>query len=191
MVDAGPNICRTGGDVDDGGDCAWSYPTSINADDDSYSSVSLANGDTSHLLIAYNFGFAIPSKAIIANLAFTYQHHTNGITFSENVIKIRDSAGALAGNNKASGNWGTSVADTTRSGNATYWGVTLTPTLINSTNFGLAIKLSYSGSHKTAGVDYVSCTAAYTLPFSVGLIGKGLCGASPLISQTLTGRMVS
>lgn len=167
MATAGPNICGTGFNYDDGGDVQWWDATNIQADDASYAvtSVMPANG-YSQILRAKNFGFTIPAGSVITNVSFTYQRKATAPVMENNVAML-----------DASGSPGTNIADTvttisasdeniTKSGDGSYWGISLTSALVNDVDFGFQIKVK---SNDTLGayyvlVYYVSCTVTYTLP---------------------------
>ena len=169
MATAGPNICGTGFNYDDGGEASWWNATNIQADDTSYAVTdSMLANKYSQILRAKNFGFTIPAGSVITNVSFTYKRKSSG-------------SGRILENNvamlNASGSPGTNIADTvttisasdeniTKSGDGSYWGISLTSALVNDVDFGFQIKVK---RNDTAGaynaqVDYVSCTVTYTLP---------------------------
>ncbi len=168
MTDVGPNACGTGSNVDDGGTRTWSNPTYIQVDDTNYASTSeLGLNQTSQALYAQNFGFAIDAGVTISNVSFSYKRKAaSASNFLESSIKILNAAGSPAGSEKADAvtYWANSDETITKSGDATYWGLTLTPALVNDADFGLKIKASRpSGAGNLACyVQYVSCTVTYT-----------------------------
>ena len=169
MATAGPNICGTGFNYDDGGDASWGNATNIQADDTSYAFTGgmLANG-YSQILRAKNFGFTIPAGSVITNVSFTYKRKASGATrVMEHNVAMLD----------ASGSPGTNIADTvttistsdeniTKSGDSAYWGISLTQSLVNDVDFGFQIKVkrNAAGAYYNAQVYYVSCTVTYTPP---------------------------
>jgi hypothetical protein len=189
MVTAGPNICGTGFNYDDGGDVAWGLPGNIQADDTNYAITgAMAANEYSQILRAKNFGFAVPSGSVITNVSFTYQRKASiASRIMENNVAMLD----------ASGSPGTNVADTvttiadsdeniTKSGDGAYWGISLSSSLVNDADFGFQIKVKRNGTFDTvnARVQYVSCTVTYIVG-GVGLIGPGLCE-----SKTLSGKVL-
>ena len=169
MATAGPNICGTGFNYNDGGDASWGDATNIQADDASYAitGAMIANR-YSQILRAKNFGFTIPAGSVITNVSFTYKRKSSSSgRILENNVAMLD----------ASGSPGTNIADTvttistsgeniTKSGDSAYWGISLTQSLVNDVDFGFQIKVKRNGigPDENAQVYYVSCTVTYTLP---------------------------
>jgi hypothetical protein len=189
MATAGPNMCGTGSNYNDGGDAPWGNPHNIEADDTNYAITgAMTAGKYSQILRAKNFGFAVPSGSVITNVSFTYQRKaTTASRIMENNVAMLD----------ASGSPGTNVADTvttiadsdeniTKSGDGAYWGISLSSSLVNDADFGFQIKVKRNavGTTENARVDYVSCTVTYVMG-GTGLIGPGLCA-----SQTLGGKVL-
>lgn len=166
MSTAGPNMCGTGSDYNDGSGTAWSNPAYIQADDGNYATCAIIKQNFSHMLKAQNFGFSIPLDATVINVSFSYQRKAYAANnIKEKTVTMLD----------ASGSAGTDVADTsttwtlsdviiTKSGDGSYWGITLSSSLVNDADFGLQIKLQNVGTaDTTALIDYVSCTVTYSL----------------------------
>ena len=169
MATAGPNICGTGFNYDDGWGALWGTATNIQADDTSYAVTGvMTTNECSQILRAKNFGFTIPAGSVITNVSFTYRRKaSNTERVMENNVAMLD----------ASGSPGTNIADTvttistsgeniTKSGDGSYWGISLTSALVNDVDFGFQIKVKCNdpdGAYSVL-VYYVSCTVTYTLP---------------------------
>lgn len=69
MPTQGPNIAGTGAtdNARSAGAVAWTNPSNITADDGTYATVSL-DTQTSHDLIASNFGFTLPAGAVVQGI---------------------------------------------------------------------------------------------------------------------------
>lgn len=162
MSTAGPYKCRKGSEYDDGSTASWSNPGNITSDDESYAACKLQlTKTTSRILKAQDFGFSLPSAAVVTNVSFSYQRKASSKNYiREKNISMLDANGA-AGTNKADTStlWGTSDETITKSGDGSYWGIALSPALVNDIDFGLQIKVS--GENSGAYVDYVSCTVTY------------------------------
>lgn len=159
MATAGPNICGTGFNYDDGGDVSWGSEAITGG---------MKANEYSQILRTKNFGFTIPAGSVITNVSFTYRRKAgNTARVMENNVAMLD----------ASGSPGTNIADTvttisasdeniTKSGDGSYWGISLTSALVNDVDFGFQIKVKRNagGTAEDARVYYVSCTVTYTLP---------------------------
>lgn len=169
MATAGPNICGTGFNYNDGGDASWGNATNIQADDTSYAVTGgMRANEYSQILRAKNFGFTIPAGSVITNVSFTYKRKASS------TARVMENNVAML---NASGSPGTNIADTvttistsneniTKSGDGSYWGISLTSALVNDVDFGFQIKVKRNagGATENAQVYYVSCTVTYTLP---------------------------
>lgn len=154
MASAGP-FFGTGSNLDRGGS-EWEYPTSINAIDDDEASTNVDY--YSDYLVCKNLGFAIPSSAIITDVSFTYRRWAwlKGIIQDDSIVLCD------GGNNVANTSYWDNETITKHGGNA-YWGVTLTPTMVNSANFGLKISAKSNAGYNIGTIDYVTCTITYTI----------------------------
>ena len=175
MSTAGPNSCGTGSNYNDGGDNAWSSPTNIQSDDSSYASVALGGAAYSQALYAKNFGFSIPTGATITSIKFTVKRKASmRYCITEYHIIMCDASGSPSGSDKADTSTKWSDANETiekpsgaTPGDSTYWGLTLTPELVNDADFGLKISARNTNMYmyqQTAYIQYVSCTVTYTVP---------------------------
>lgn len=101
-------------------------------------------------------------------MSFTYERKAG------NTARVMENNVAML---NASGSPGTNIADTvttisasdeniTKSGDGSYWGISLTSALVNDVDFGFQIKVKRNavGTIENALVYYVSCTVTYTLP---------------------------
>lgn len=176
MSTAGPNSCGTGSNYNDGGDVAWSSPTNIQSDDSSYASVALSGSGSSQAhsqaLYAKNFGFSIPADATITSIKFTVKRKGVILSISEYHFIMCNASGSPSGSDKADTSTRWSGSDETiekpsgaTTGDSTYWGLTLTPALVNDADFGVMISVyNVSVNPRTAQIQYVSCTVTYTVP---------------------------
>ncbi len=131
---------------------------------------------TTQYLKATGFGFNIPANSGICGLVIEIERSDGG--FLSLGTGLRDHAvrlvvaNAVTGNNLAApGNWGTGDAYISY-GNSTdelVWGETLTPAIVNSSNFGIAIAAKFNGIAAlipSADIDHIRMTLYYnpTLP---------------------------
>ncbi len=158
MSTQGPNAAGTGSGYTNSGN--------ITADDSSYATALVTLASPS-VLSATNFGFSIPSGATINGVTATVKRKVNSTTgtpHSQIVQLIK--GGTAQGNNNAD----TGVTLPTTEGTVTYgsgsdmWGLTLTDTDVNASNFGLkytAIRASGKVA-PTLSINYITITIDYT-----------------------------
>jgi len=120
----------------------------------------------SELATITNFGFAIPSNAVIDGIAVEVSKKV-----SQPVSDIRDSvvqlvrAGTPAGSNYASAlQWPMAFTYSSYGGAADLWNTTWTPADINAPSFGIQLQLTNGAFDQTAQVDHVRITVYYTTP---------------------------
>jgi hypothetical protein len=145
----------------------------------------------SKVLGATGFGFAIPSNATITGVlvAFSVKCTTagavsdggNGMGIGGAVFLTKDGGVTSAGVNHANGNtWTTAFANQNYGSGGDLWGTTLSPTDVNSANFGVTYFAAESIAGQTATIQSIGMTIAYTLP-GAGTVPLGwTAGASVL-----------
>lgn len=104
-------------------------------------------------LYSRGYGFSIPGNAIILNLELKMSRRVIVAGKAKDFqINLLDDTGYIVGNNNSKPElWGDTNAIITYGGSSDYWGVSLTPSLINSPEFGTAIQATYvdaSGAHQ-------------------------------------------
>lgn len=78
----GPNSPTGGADDSSVGTITWSNPTRIVSSNDSYATAGLDDNQISHYLKATNFGFSIPSGAVINGItAEIEKNHLTRLAF--------------------------------------------------------------------------------------------------------------
>jgi len=177
----GPNSAGTGTNVNVTG-IAWSNPGNITASDNNRASVSLNNGEISDALVATNFGFTIPATATIDGVTVSIEKSGTRTTFfgfpiryiNDNSIQLTIDGTTPIGDNKASATaWPSSDTPTQYGGATDAWNASLTPTDVNSSNFGVYIQAScifWPGGPETGYIDHVTVTIDYSIPTPVELI---------------------
>ncbi|WP_284651709.1 PKD-like domain-containing protein [Flavobacterium terrisoli] len=182
---AGPNNPTTGNFIA-GANLDWTNPGNItNTADANYATAVFGAAGNTDNLQGTNYGFAIPSGAIINGIVVTINRRTSAVNAGritrDNLVSLVK-GGTVTGNNKA-----TATAYTTTFATATYgsstdtWGTTWTPTDINATNFGAVLSVNANNS-LTATVDYIRITVHYT---TLGFSPSSACigsGASIVIT---------
>lgn len=148
------------------GTYAWTTPGNITADDASYADTvdpGPGSGD-SNWLVGSNFGFAIPSTATITGIVVTIEKYaaTNGALDSQ--VKLFDNTSTPVGSNKAEGGiWASTPTVSTYGSSSDVWGASLTPTIVNNSNFGVGIAAGlFSNGTGNGHVDYIKMQVYYS-----------------------------
>ncbi len=186
MATAGPSPAGTTATDTSIGSKAWGTTNNIKLDDGTpcnsagQSSVTVVY---TYYMKATNFGFSVPSGATINGVTVTWQTaraRSDG-TAKDYVCKLVK-GGAISGDNKAVGtDLTTSYVDYSYGGSSNLWGLSLSDSDINASNFGAVISYEYSGNgtnNQIIRVDYMTITVTYTeaavtLKQSRALLGVG------------------
>jgi hypothetical protein len=149
------------------GTVAWSNPDNAKVSDNVYATVSTSsNGVTSHYLKATNFSFSIPTGATINGIVAEVEKKKGVLDSSDidNSVKLVK-GGTISGTDKASSTpWPNTDTYTTYGSSSDLWGLSLTPSDINDTNFGVAISslIVSSDIGVDANIDHIRITVYYT-----------------------------
>ncbi len=153
-------LTGTGTDISTVGTVTWTNPGYITANDNSYALASLSNS-TSHYLRATNFGFSVPSNAIITGITVNIGRYASGNNVADaDVLLLKN--GAVTGTDKAiTGTaWPTAEANQAYGSVVDLWGQTWSPNDINNANFGVVLSVSSSRT-RNIYVDYIQITVTY------------------------------
>jgi len=145
------------------GTVAWTNPDNAKVSDNVYATASGAKPWTSHYLKATNFGFSIPSGAIINGILVEIEE--KGSTPSpahESAIKIVKADGTIGTTNKSTGaTLPSSDTYISYGSDSDLWDETWDDTKINDIDFGVVFSIAGNGG--TGGyVDHIRITVYYT-----------------------------
>lgn len=145
----------------------WVSPTNIGADDGSEASITAATFDSpdiSFLLIGYNFGFAIPADATVDGMLVEIEKRDGGIgSAADNRVQIWVISQGAFGDNKWSGtDWPVNATVVSYGGASDTWNHTLTPAVVNDSNFGIALSVQATSANTDVFVDFIRVTIFYT-----------------------------
>jgi len=164
-VTATPSTCVSG---TTGGTKSWSNASRALTNDNSNATVSV-DGTTSRYLQCTNFGFAIPTGAVINGITVTVERKSsrtdNGGSRDAFVRLIK--GGTIGTVDRATSTIYTTSNNVTEphGSNTDLWGQTWTSTDINASTFGVAFaatKPSSSGRSHTVSVDVISVSVDYS-----------------------------
>ncbi len=169
MASQGPNAPSSStSNGSNGGSYTWTNITNAYSSDNNYAYSNISPGGTSYQILYTGFGFSIPSGAAINGVEVVIERKKTGNAGSsvrDAMIKLVK-GGVVSGNDKkaAGVNWPTTDGTYTYGGSSDLWGLSLTDTDINATDFGVAVAVSVFGSKwsNNANIDYISITVYYT-----------------------------
>lgn len=147
------------------GTVAWSNPSYAIDDDTNYAKVVglVYEGKTTYLK-ATNFGFEIPTGAVIDGVEALVHHTSFGICDDE--VKIVLANTAIGSTNKATGySTGGAFESVVYGGSDDLWGESWTASDINSTNLGVVwsgLGFGLGGVGNGVSVDYIRMRVYYT-----------------------------
>lgn len=134
--------------------------------------ISLFNGETEYLQ-ATNFGFSIPSAAIICGIVVEAEKSATGIGsvlgvglsyVSDHSVRLIRNGTVVGNNNASAAHWTGSESYHTYGGNSDIWGVAWTPADINASNFGIAFSANIAGLAMlipNVRIDHIRITVYY------------------------------
>jgi hypothetical protein len=164
---------------------SWTNPYDITSSNNLYAYVERGYSTSTQYLTASNFGFTIPSGAVITGITAEIEkscYCEAGVGSTRNVtdylVQIVKASGVYGLTNKPiSGSW-PNFTDTIFSygGTSDVWGESWTSADINNTNFGVALMayITSDGPFVMARVDSIRITVHYTEspPLSVNIGGS-------------------
>ena len=150
-----------------GGTRIWSNPSRAIADDNSNATASV-DGTTTRYLQCLNYGFNLPSGAIINGITVRVSRRSNrtsnGGSRDAMMRLVRD--GVIGSTDRATSTlYTTTEVAEAHGGAADLWGQTWTAADVNASNFGAAFaatKPQSAGSSHTISVDVISISIDYT-----------------------------
>ncbi len=172
-----------------GGDTAWSNLSSAISSDNTYATVAFSGSAYSQYLKATNFGFSIPSTAVVTGIKVDIERKSSlSNEHSDSVVKLV-SGGTISGENKAyiGSYYPTSDAYASYGGSTDLWQLGLTAADVNSSNFGVALLATSEFFQHTVSVDHIRMTVYYTTDdmwtyWRVWQEASGLSGTNQILS---------
>jgi hypothetical protein len=169
LTDTAPiKISGTGADDNAVGTIAWTSPTFIQIEDDSdgiYTSASMTATTTSHYIKGTNYGFNVPTSAVITGIKVTVRRREDGAgagSLSDNVVSMVKGGAVTGDNNAAAGTW-TTWSTASYGGEGDLWGTTWTAAQINASDFGVVLSVDCdSGGVAEAQLAWMKIEVFYT-----------------------------
>ena len=184
MVTVGPNNPGTMADDSAVGTVAWTNPNNAKEPDSNVAfSTVIGATATTHYLKATNFGFSIPTMAVIDGITVEFLRNTS--KDNGDVDYIRDveikivKGGSISSTNKADTvtNWSTTETYFDYGSSSDLWGETWTPADINGSTFGVVLSVEMKAAAAISPwVNHIRIKVDYTLPnkINIGDAFKGI-----------------
>lgn len=145
----------------------WTSPNNAKIDDGSAATITSGTAQPFEPLAVFDFGFNIPSYAIITGIEVKIKRRKSGAgtaTIEDNVVTLIGVGSQNALNRAKYEVWKTSYEAITYGSATDLWGLQISPAAVNDSAFGVRIEVntSASGSHPvTAEVDYIQVRVHY------------------------------
>jgi MSHA biogenesis protein MshQ len=175
-----------------GGTRSWSRASRAFANDNSNATASV-DGTTTRYLQCLNYGFSIPTGAVINGIAVAVARKANSTANggSRDAFMRIVKSGTIGSTDRATATlYTTSEVSESHGGSADLWGLSWTAADINAANFGAAFaatKASSAGSSHTISVDVIAITVDYsvdTTPPTVSALARA--SLNPASGSTVT-----
>lgn len=173
-----------------GGIVAWTFPTRITANDNSYTSTGLTSSGSgySEILRAKSFSLGIPTGVTIDGISIRYGAQGGGIGISSNTEQLINSSSAFYGTGKGGRSWTTGTETMYTLGSSVdLWGGTQTEAIVTSPNWGFGLDVGVYWDAKFGAnsglVDYIQAIVYYTLSAPAA---PSACTITSITSTTAT-----
>lgn len=164
-----PSITKTGGTAQAMliGSPSWDNPANALVEGGGSTTTNLSLGNSSDELQVRDFSFGIPNNATITGVVIVVKKMGGvSIAITDSYIMLRLPDNTPSANRGTETFWPGALTNVTHGSPSDLWGVALTPTIINSSLFGVKLKAknyNYQFLSEVA-IDVVSITVHYTMP---------------------------
>lgn len=158
----GPNSGNVFSNDSSYGDVPWLNPGNAYASDDTFATVTLDSPEVSEYLRVNNFGYSIPSSAIINGIEILMECESVNNMLSSRARIIKN--GNIGVAERATGAECIDPEIYTLGTPTDLWGEAWTPDDINNSNFGFAFAMEAGLNSGQVDIDYISINVYYTIP---------------------------
>jgi len=170
VISIGPRSVTSNTTITTGTGNVWSNPGNAATSDNNRATFSISSGDLiSANLIARGFGFTVPSNSVIvgvlAEIEKVSSDNGNNDYVQDNELFLIGSSDLSTNKISSPPTWNTSEAYVSYGGTSDLWGATLTPAIVNNSNFGIRFNVAAYRGRKTvtASVDHIRITVYYKM----------------------------
>ena len=166
--------------TEDASGTVWADLANVEASDDSYTTCAIPKLGTSKILVAYEFSFSVPAGATIDGVEFKVEWWADDIAMKDITVILYEDAdttpatiGSDQGDNEDIP--GSETVET-YGGSSDTWGATLTSTIVNSTGFGVGVRITHPdfGADDTVSIDGMTLNIFYTAAGGADLLRRSL-----------------
>ena len=142
----------------------WTNISNIQGDGGAYANCAMPGSGYSDWIIGYQFVLNVPAGATITGLSVQVERGSStGSAYNAQFQLLNLSSGDI-GNYRIDGsNWTTLTEIKTYGGESSLWGAVLTPTMVNTPNFGIKMSVSCGATPDTADLNYFKMKVHYTV----------------------------
>ena len=143
----------------------WANTGNITADGGAYATCVMPAGGYSDNIRGYQFGLNVPATATITGLSVQIERgSTVGSAYNAQFQLVDLSTGNIGTYRIDGTNWSTFSEIKVYGGDNDLWQATLTPTIVNTPNFGITMGVLSGTYADTAELNYFQIKVYYTLP---------------------------
>lgn len=163
-----------------GSGSSWSNLSKLTIkDSDPTEAVLSARNSTTKSINCSDFGFNIPSGAVINGVSLTITKRSTGLGLGEDDHVQLLNTGIAVGDDKATiALWPFSYTDYTYGSSSDNWGLSLSPAMINDNDFGATFSVKIYSLWTTVQIDYIEMTVTYGYLLPVELVNFSLLRSS-------------
>jgi hypothetical protein len=145
---------------------AWSNPSNARKSDDGVASATLGVDEHSNYLKAAEFGFDLPSTAVVQGIELVVERSASAAAVvSDHEVRIAIDGVLQPKIDKKPEPWGTADSSETYGSSTELWEASgITPALINESNFGMALAVVSTGAGVSANVDSIRFRVHFANP---------------------------
>jgi len=161
MPDTGATYPGTGANEDRADSPAWSNPTNIERE--LLAATWSGTDQPSDWLRGSDFGFSVPTDAVIVGIKLDMSRTKISGAVSNSLLYLVDENGTNIGGSKHATNqeW-VGAQEVSYGGASDLWGATLTPAIVNSSNFGARLSVVCAGA-SSCSVTWYKITVYYVI----------------------------
>lgn len=158
FTSTGNTFPGTGANNNGIGATAWTNPTNIVSDNATDASCNA--GASSQYLVASNFGFNLPTGAVIQGITVRIEAAESSAGAENLNAQLQNASATLFGSSKSTSISGTGATVYTYGSSSDLWGATLTEAIVEDADFG--VRFWFTTAHNMT-VDYVTVAVEYSV----------------------------